>query len=1012
MTENMEERIMGRSEIALWVSVPLFLLLCLITVQCDQKTTSLKLPKKVDFNYDVKPILVQNCYLCHGPDPSSRKGELRLDTYEGATALRENGQAIDPGKPGRSVLIKRITHEDPSMMMPPPESNLKLSEYDIAVLTKWIDQGAEWKPHWSFIQPEAIKPKAFDKTVSANEIDDYIIEKLENKGLELAPRAEKNTLIRRVSYLLTGLPPTPEMVSKFESDESPDDYEKMVDHYLNSPGFGERWARHWMDLVRYAETKGHEFDYEVAGTWKYRDYLIRAFNEDVPYNQLVKEHIAGDLLDSVRWNKENGINESQIGTAFYAMGEGTHSPVDIRKDEADRIDNMIDVTTKTFQALTVSCAKCHDHKFDPIPTADYYALYGVMESSRFTPKSSQVTYEKLQNLDKLSEIKNNIKALVANQWKQEIDKEPVLNDTSESTNAVNTNDIQFIGDFRGAGLDGWKSDGFAFGKATTLGEVLFDEKGETVRGLDEGKASSKYFSTGIFGVLRSPNFTISNNFIGIRARGMEASIRIIIDNFQLIRNPIYGGLEKKVNSDEWQDVVFDLSDWKGHKAYIEIYPGGNRGGMVDYRLPKTAYVDVEYAIVYDDQWPEEIPEKNPNSTDRTNLIDRWLAREITSEDVILLNTLLKENKLPSSFPEAQEQLKNYEEIAQQVGDSTFFTGIDEGFGVDSHVFVRGNHNSLSDEEVPRGFLSAVSADNKPITKGSGRMEVAEAILATDNPLTARVMVNRIWHHLFGRGIVETVDNFGLQGKLPTHPELLDYLAIKFQEDGWSIKQMIKYIVMSNAFQRSVIRNGDAASKDPDNLYLSHFPLRRLEAEAIRDGLLFAGGNLDRTMYGPPEAVHLTKFMTGRGRPKESGSIDGNGRRTIYLEVRRNFLQPMMLTFDRPIPFTTFGKRNETNVPAQSLILMNDPFVKHQAELLAKRVLEEADETFEDRVTFVYQHTLSRPPTPEELESTATIIEQLALTHEVDDNDKAINDLMVWKDFCHSIFNLKEFIYLI
>ncbi|MBV6643578.1 MAG: DUF1549 domain-containing protein, partial [Cyclobacteriaceae bacterium] len=277
----MQERIKG-SEVALWVSVPLFLLICLITVQCDQKTDGLNLPKKVDFNYDVKPILVQNCYLCHGPDPSSRKGDLRLDTYEGATAMLEDRKAIEPGSPGRSELIKRITHEDPSMMMPPPESNLVLSEYDIAVLTKWIDQGAEWKPHWSFIQPELTKPKSFDKSVSANKVDDFVLEKLENKGLKLAPRAEKNTLIRRVSYLLTGLPPTPEKVREYEMDQSPDAYEKMVDYYLKNPGFGERWARHWMDLERYAETKGHEFDYEIAGTWKYRDYLIRAFNEDVP----------------------------------------------------------------------------------------------------------------------------------------------------------------------------------------------------------------------------------------------------------------------------------------------------------------------------------------------------------------------------------------------------------------------------------------------------------------------------------------------------------------------------------------------------------------------------------------------------------------------------------------------------------------------------------------------------------------------------------------------------------
>ncbi len=1007
----MEERIKGRRGTTLLISISMILLICFTTFQCDQKSSSVKLPNKVDFNYDVKPILVQNCYLCHGPDPSSRKANLRLDTYEGATTLIEGRKPIDPGNPNRSELIRRITHENPDEIMPPPETNLKLGEYEIAILKKWIDQGAEWKAHWSFIKPEYTEATVFDPTLSSNEVDDFILAKLDGKSLDLAPLAEKNTLIRRVSYLLTGLPPEPEKVKEFEMDNRPDAYERMVDHYLNSPGFGERWARHWMDLVRYAETKGHEYDYELAGAWKYRDYLIRAFNEDIPYDQFVKEHIAGDLLDSVRWNRENGKNESHIATAFYAMGEGTHSPVDIRKDEADRIDNMIDVTTKTFQGLTVSCARCHDHKFDPIPTTDYYALYGVMESSRFSPKSSEITYEKLQNIEKMHAFKKEIKEMVANNWRQEVDQRQANNNEISVASNNDGSNSQIIGDFRGSDLDGWKSDGFAFGKSTTLGDLIFDSKDENILGIEEGKASSKYFAKGIFGVLRSPNFTISKDFIGIRARGTEASIRIIVDNFQLIRNPIYGRLEQKLDSEEWKNIIFDLSSLKGHKAYIEIYPGGNHNGYLNYRLPKTSFIELKYAIAYDNEWPELVPEKHINSDVSKDLIDRWLTRDITSGDIKYLNSLLREGKIENRFPEVHEQLNAYHELAKQVGDSTFFTGIDEGFGVNSQVFIRGNHNNLSDEKVPRNFLTAILPNKTVITKGSGRMEVANAMLNPDNPLTSRVMVNRIWHHLFGRGIVETVDNFGLQGKLPTHPELLDFLALKFQNEGWSIKKMIKFIMMSNTFQRSVIGAGDADKKDPENLYLSHFPLRRLEAEAIRDALLFAAGNLDRTMYGPPEPVHLTKFMTGRGRPKESGTIDGNGRRTIYLEVRRNFLQPMMLSFDRPIPFTTFGKRNETNVPAQSLILMNDPFVKHQAELLAERVLKEAEDTIEDRVTFIYQQTLSRLPTPLELERTETMIRQLSLTHGVEPGE-ANDHLEVWKDFCHSIFNLKEFIYLI
>tara|TARA_R110001583_G_scaffold18245_1_gene72797 strand:- start:41 stop:916 length:876 start_codon:yes stop_codon:yes gene_type:complete len=291
------------------------------------------------------------------------------------------------------------------------------------------------------------------------------------------------------------------------------------------------------------------------------------------------------------------------------------------------------------------------------------------------------------------------------------------------------------------------------------------------------------------------------------------------------------------------------------------------------------------------------------------------------------------------------------------------------------------------------------------------MELAEVMLNKDNPLTSRVMVNRIWHHLFGRGIVETVDNFGLQGKLPSHPELLDYLAVKFQNDGWSIKSMIRAIVTSETFKRSTLRNDLLANKDPNNIYLASFPLRRLEAEAIRDGILVVTESLDSTMYGPPVATYLTEFMQGRGRPGKSGPIDGEGRRSIYLEVRRNFLEPMMTTFDRPIPFSTFGSRNVTNVPSQSLILMNDPLVEQQAEIMAGKLLEKGLVSFEEKVQWIYMQAFSRLATSEELEKASNFFDMLG-TMEGKADASATQEMAVWKEYCHSIFNLKEFIYLI
>ena len=989
-------------------------LFALTLFRCGNNYSS-SVPKTVDFNFDVRPILVQKCYLCHGPDPSSREAGLRLDTFEGATALLEKGtRAIVPGHPEKSELVNRITHEDIDLRMPAVESNMELSEYEIEVLKKWIDQGAKWKPHWAFIKPDLEGSEKNDAEGPVNQIDKFILDKIEQNGLEAAPSANKNTLIRRASYLLTGLPPTPEMISQYIADQSPDAYEKMVDYYLDSSAFGERWARHWMDVVRYAETKGHEFDYPIPGAWKYRDYLIRAFNNDVPYDQLVKEHLAGDMIDSIRWNPENGINESQIGTAFYAMGEGTHSPVDIRKDEADRIDNMIDVTTKTFQGLTVSCARCHDHKFDPIPTADYYALYGVMESSRFSHRPANLTFEKAENTAELQAIKDSLKNMIADKWLKEsiaiAAKKQADTRQTAKTKTKKAAGYEIIADFRNDDLDGWKSDGSAFGQKTTLGELVFDTKNKKLVKLAGGKASSHQLAKGIYGALRSPNFVIEKDYIGIRAMGENATVRIIIDNFQLIQNPIYGELDKKINNKAWGNIKFDLSPWKGRKAYIEILPGVFKSHV--YKLPENAYVDVEYVIAFDNEWPQLTNSANPETADTQQAIKDWAVNKCSPRQVGILNNLLRQGLLKSYFPKANPLLEKKKQLAQSLVDSTFFMGISEGFGINSPVFNRGNHNDLSKEPIPRGFLSAISSENPSFASaGSGRTELVDAILDPGNPLTSRVMVNRIWHHLFGRGIVETVDNFGLQGKLPTHPKLLDYLAIRFQEEGWSIKKMIKLITMTDAFRRSINAGPQSQKIDPDNLWLSHFPIRRLESEAIRDALLMAAGNFNPSMYGPPVPVHLTEFMQGRGRPGTSGPLDGNGKRSIYLEVRRNFIQPMMLTFDRPIPFSTFGKRNVTNVPAQSLILMNDPFVLLQAEIMAKDVISQNNMDMDERLESIYIKALGRQPDQAELEKAKAFINTLAKSYDIKE-EGILSSLDVWKDYCHSVFNLKEFIYLI
>lgn len=1003
---------MKATDIGFLLPAILLFLAAAIFNQCAE-SPSVNLPETVDFNFHIRPILVKNCYLCHGPDSSSREAELRLDTFEGATALREGDTyAVLPGHPGKSEVVRRIHADDPNEVMPPPESNLSLSEQEKALLEKWIVQGAEWKAHWAFIPPEKPEiPQLKQEQEVANEIDAFMLTKLEEQQITPAPQASKQTLIRRLSYLLTGLPPHPADVQKFLADESPEAYEKVVDQYLNSPQFGERWARHWMDLVRYAETKGHEFDYPVQGAWQYRDYLIRAFNEDLPYPQLIREHLAGDLLKSPRWHAETGRNESVLGTTFFTLTEGKHSPVDLVIDESERVDNIIDVTTKTFQALTVACARCHDHKFDPIPTTDYYALYGVIKSSRFSIRDADLKLEEVEDLEKLQKVKDNIRALVAESWTGN-EVLPVQKAALYESNEEKRVEVAYevIGDFRGQDLDGWQSIGKAFGNQTTLGEPVFNKNATQLIRLSEGKASSRSINTGVVGALRSPDFTISKDFIGIRALGKQSSIRIIIDNFQLIQDPIYGELEMRVDQDKWHNYTVDVSPWKGQQAYIEVIPG--YFDRHDYKLPPDAFVEVSCALAYEKEWPEMPAIQTQQNLNLYQSVQRWAEGQSNPEQIRLLNKSLQQKPLNHLSAEIQQLHQLKQQLAHNFRDTAFFAGITDGFSINSPVFVRGNPKTPSAEKVPRRFLSSVPTEDSIFrSSGSGRMELAEAIVSPDNPLTSRVMVNRIWHYLFGKGIVETVDNFGLQGKLPTHPALLDYLAVRFQEEGGSLKKMVKFIVMSHAFQREVITRAALPKSDPENLLLSGFPLRRLEAEAIRDAMLTASGRLDSSMYGPSVPVHLTEFMQGRGRPQDSGPLDGDGRRSIYVEVRRNFLSPMMLTFDRPIPFSTFGKRNATNVPAQSLMLMNDPFVADQAEVMARRVLAQENLSLEERIQWIYQWSFARYAKAEEVNQAKAFLQQQAKTHEVS-AENLMQSVQVWQDYCHTIFNMKEFIYLI
>ncbi|MEM6633919.1 MAG: PSD1 and planctomycete cytochrome C domain-containing protein, partial [Bacteroidota bacterium] len=868
----------------------------------SSKSTDSSLPKTVDFNFHIRPILSQNCFTCHGPDSSSREAGLRLDTYEAATAVLENGSAaIVPGNSSKSLLLTRIHSQNPSEVMPPPEAKKELTPHEKALIERWIEQGVEWKPFWAFIPPQNPRlPRKLQEVNPSKIIDHFVDKQLGYRDLVPSAKANKSSLIRRVSYLLTGLPPSLEEVKYFLADTIVHAYETMVDHYLDSPHFGERWARHWMDLVRYGETMGHEFDYTIHNAWEYRDYLIRAFNQDVPYNLFVKEHLAGDLLEEPRRNPKSGFNESIFGTAYYFLGEGKHSPVNPKQEESDKIDNMIDVTSKTFMGLTVACARCHDHKFDPIPSTDYYSMYGMFESTRLSPLPARRTKEQIRQFNELVELKSEINKELQKALDIEGESKELLNqavtpfcfsDPEEGENMEGASENSrptVLADFRSGTWEGWYVDGWAFGKSPIFFEPLLAEEGPVLEGTAFGFASSRYYGKGIQGALRSPNFMIEHDSIAVRARGLNGTLRVIVDNFQLIRYPLWGGLEAKVTDSTWQTYTLDVHLAKGHKAYFEFLPG--TFGTHTYDFSPEDYVEVAYAIAFDSTYT--VPKRVIRSTDPT-LEKVSYTKETGTNNTILspreikeINTYLSDSNWINAQDKLARMLDTYQSLLPSLYDSTHFIGMTEGEAIQSPIFIRGSVGNVSENGVDRSFFHALpSVTDSFSTRGSGRLAWAEAVVDTLNPIGTRVWVNRVWHHVFGKGIVETVDNFGLQGKLPTHPELLDYLTIHFQQEGWSTKRLIREILLSETFQRATESQEANRVQDPNNLYLHHFPLRRVEAEAIRDGILFTSGCMDRSLYGPSVPVYLDQFMTGRGRPRESGPLDGMGRRSIYVAIR-------------------------------------------------------------------------------------------------------------------------------
>lgn len=1146
----------------------------------------------VDFNSDIRPLLAQRCLPCHGNDPETRKKSLRLDDRDSATADRgDQLPAITPGDSLRSLMFLRINDDDDPM---PPDDRERVTPEERALIARWIEEGAHYDPHWSWQPIEAITPPEIsNESWPRDPLDRFILEGLEGEGLTPAEEADRLTLLRRATFDVIGIPPTIEEQQEFLADNSHQAWEKVVDRLLASPGYGERWGRHWLDLMRYAETYGHEFDYPIHDAWRYRDYVIRSFDEDLPVDDLVMEHIAGDLLPSKRRHPTEGYDESLIATGWWWLTQGKHAPVDVRQEEADRIDNQIDVLSKSFLGITVSCARCHDHKFDAITQADYTALVGFVESSRRQRAYLDPDGKREAALSTLSTAVREANEILERNlgWKR---TEPLVTVATAARDLIEgrrefpvTSDRKpvMVQNFE-AGFGDWVATGDAFGggprhrqdlsnewpvalegdqlalsqvagevadKATGRltsppflinydwlrflvaggnhglktcvnllvdGEVvlttsgknstlltpcdwevtewrgqeavievvdehtggwghiacdrflLTDEAPEGIPGrlaleavsletgapareirswtrswqsllgggegagelreedllfedFDDPSAFSRWFNSGdafgtgpavegslyfrgrpravtasgaasglvasrLEGTLRSENFTIDHDFIHYRLRGTKSRARLVIDGFWLdeFNALLFESMIQKVDSgDQWRVMSHDVSRYQGHRAYIELIDDDDgtlevdRIWFSDHRdAPSGAPID--WSILDDPETTTSDLLADPRRLDRllgAGLVD--LARVGEAWDASLVKIAETLGRLDRELPRPMRAL-----------------AIEAGSPVDEVLFNRGNHRNPG-PTIRRRFLESLDGDDPGSFAGiDGRLELGRRIVSEENPLFWRTQANRIWGHLMGQGLVPTPDDLGALGIPPTHPQLLDHLADRLREDP-SIKGLIRSILLSSTYRMSS-RHGNPRCQevDPDNRLYHRSPLKRLEGEALRDSMLAISGRLDPRRFGAPVAVHLTPFLGGRGRPGHSGPVDGDGRRSIYLAVRRNFLVPMLTAFDFPIPSTTFGKRNVSNVPAQALMLMNDPFVHDQARLWSEKI-EALEGDLDGRVEALYRQGFGRPPTEREQAVAREYIES------------AEESAKGWQDLCHALFQAKEFRYI-
>jgi hypothetical protein len=959
--------------------------------------------KPVDFDRDVRPILSENCFACHGPDRGKRKGKLRLDTKEDAFADRGGYHVLVPGKPADSELYKRVTETDTRRRMPPRKFGKALTPEQVTVLRHWIEQGARWQQHWSLVAPaRPALPRVRDEGWTRNAVDRFVLARLEREGLLPSPEADRRTLIRRLSFDLTGLPPTPKEVDDFLADTSPDAYEKVVDRLLASRHYGERMALYWLDLVRFGDTGGYHSD-NHRDVYLFRDYVIDAFNTNKSFADFTVEQLAGDLLPGA--TREQKI-ASGYNRLLMTTEEGGAQPKEyMAKYAADRVRNASGV----WLGLTLGCCECHSHKFDPFTQKEFYsfASFWADVKERAVGRQDQVklpTREQSLRLQYLDEqIAATNKAL------------------AKSTPAVSAGQARWEalekarlakGALRWAPVKPAK---VASSGGSTL--VVQDDSSVLATGTNPAKdtytvtlkTDAKNITAVRLSALTHPslaggglsrangNFVLTRFTVTASSGGKKAPVKIVraLADYSQPGFPVASLLTGK-GTPGW---AVDGHSKRGSRTAVFVFaeplpggPGTTLRVRLEHHSPFAGHNIGRFRL-------DLTSAENPTLGGKDGLpgpVAEALEVEPGKRSPAQKEALAKYYRtIAPELAEARAKLARLEQEKKAIERKLPQTLISESVPPRvMRVLPRGNWMDDSGEVVSPGVPGALSP-LKVSGRRATRLDLAKWLVAPEHPLTARVFVNRLWKLTFGQGLVTTLDDFGSQGARPTHPELLDWLAVEFRESGWDVKHMMKLLVMSSAYRQTSAAGEGLRQRDPYNKLLARQGRFRLDAEVVRDNALAVSGLLVRHLGGPSvkpyQPAGYWQYLNFPTRTYVADTGPNQYRRGVYTYWQRTFPHPSLVAFDAPSREECTAERPRSNTPLQALVLLNDPTYVEAARVLAERVLTKGGAGVEDRVQYAYREVLARKAHPEEVKLLAALFEKHLGQYKAD--PKAADELL-------------------